>query len=282
MVVMAMTVGRANPGDNSMCRQTARGRPNHRHLALTYQPAMTNLARMTADSADLSLGESAYQRLREEIVTCRLLPGHRLTERRLSADLGLGMSPVREALTRLDHEGLVVTLPRKGYQVAPLTLRAIDELFDFFEFVGPEIARRGVEKATDEQLVAIRNGYESIRELRNQGVPDAAAANALVSTANSTFLTLATATGNSYLAKVMEQMAMEVARVYRLILISDAASRVSLLTHASHAEMPSAAESRDGEKLAELTRQFIRHSHNEILRVLVSWPSVRATEVVLP
>jgi acyl-coenzyme A synthetase/AMP-(fatty) acid ligase len=54
-----------------------------------------------------------------------LAPGARITEKVLAADMGLSVSPLRGALTRLDHEGLVRTLPRKGYQVAPAELESL-------------------------------------------------------------------------------------------------------------------------------------------------------------
>jgi len=53
----------------------------------------------------LSLGESAYRRLRADIVSCRPLPGQRLPEKQLVVDTGFGTSPLRDALTRLDHDG---------------------------------------------------------------------------------------------------------------------------------------------------------------------------------
>ena len=74
-----------------------------------------------ASGPRISLGEAAYRRLRGDIISCRLVPGQRITEKQLSADMGFGLAPVRDPLTRLDHEGLVRTLPGKGYQVAPTT-----------------------------------------------------------------------------------------------------------------------------------------------------------------
>lgn len=49
--------------------------------------------------------------LRERIVDGRLAPGLRITERQLAADMGIGLTPVRQALARLDGENLVRTLP---------------------------------------------------------------------------------------------------------------------------------------------------------------------------
>jgi DNA-binding GntR family transcriptional regulator len=61
-----------------------------------------------------TLTERAYNRLEEMIVTLALDPGAVLSEQALSAELGIGRTPVREALQRLAREGLVLVLPRKA------------------------------------------------------------------------------------------------------------------------------------------------------------------------
>lgn len=110
----------------------------------------------------VSLGEAAYRRVREEIITCRLAPGSRLTERRLASDTGFGVSPIRAALTRLTQEGLIRTLPRKGYQVAPLTPKSIDDLFVVWEMVGPELIRLGLRQIGREQLEAAKAAFDEL------------------------------------------------------------------------------------------------------------------------
>src|SRR5215467_12551061 len=61
-----------------------------------------------------TLTERAYRQLEEQIVTLRLKPGDFLSEYALSASLGIGRTPIREALQRLAREGLVIVLPRKA------------------------------------------------------------------------------------------------------------------------------------------------------------------------
>ncbi|WP_291828960.1 GntR family transcriptional regulator, partial [Bosea sp. (in: a-proteobacteria)] len=72
----------------------------------------------------LSLTEIAYRRLEEAIVTLSLRPGAVLTEAQLIDMVGVGRTPVREALIRLAQQGLVEVLPRKGVVVAGIN--AID------------------------------------------------------------------------------------------------------------------------------------------------------------
>ena len=65
-----------------------------------------------------TLTEQAYRQLEEEIVTLRLEPGEFLSEYALATSLGIGRTPIREALQRLAREGLVTILPRKGILVS--------------------------------------------------------------------------------------------------------------------------------------------------------------------
>ena len=67
-----------------------------------------------------SLTDQAYNQLEEMIVTLQLEPGAVLSEGTLGTQLGLGRTPIREALQRLAREGLVVILPRKGILVSEI------------------------------------------------------------------------------------------------------------------------------------------------------------------
>jgi len=76
----------------------------------------------------LSLTEQAYRRLEEMIVTLELEPGQVLSEMPLAERLGIGRTPIREALQRLAREGLVVILPRRGVLVSEINVRRQLEL----------------------------------------------------------------------------------------------------------------------------------------------------------
>ncbi len=70
-----------------------------------------------------SLTDRAYKRVEELVVTLQLEPGSVLSESALAQDLGIGRTPIREALQRLTREGLVVILPRKGILVSEINPR---------------------------------------------------------------------------------------------------------------------------------------------------------------
>ena len=71
---------------------------------------------------DRSLTDQAYVALEEMICTLRLEPGEVLSEGALSQTLGIGRTPVREALQRLAREGLVTVLPRRGILVSEFNI----------------------------------------------------------------------------------------------------------------------------------------------------------------
>ena len=77
--------------------------------------------------AGSSLTQDAYERLRADLLACRLRPGARLKINELCQALSVSLSAVREALARLTAEGLVVAEPQRGFRVAPISA---DELRD--------------------------------------------------------------------------------------------------------------------------------------------------------
>ncbi|WP_243228742.1 GntR family transcriptional regulator [Microbacterium sp. CIAB417] len=78
--------------------------------------------------SDQNIAEQVTDELRAAIHSGELAPGERLVERRLAAQLGVSHIPVREALTRLSEERLVVREPRRGARVAELTARDLEEI----------------------------------------------------------------------------------------------------------------------------------------------------------
>jgi DNA-binding GntR family transcriptional regulator len=74
--------------------------------------------------------EYAYRRLKTLVLSGRFPPGQRLTEERLSRDLGTSRTPIREALHKLQLEGLIASLPTRGFAASRDSQADIDELLD--------------------------------------------------------------------------------------------------------------------------------------------------------
>ncbi|MDF2688071.1 MAG: GntR family transcriptional regulator, partial [Microvirga sp.] len=75
-----------------------------------------------------TVGESAYQKIRSDIVFGRLPPGMKLKLERLKADYGASVSTLREILNRLHSERLVVAEGQKGFEVAPVSIANLREI----------------------------------------------------------------------------------------------------------------------------------------------------------
>ena len=78
-----------------------------------------------------------------------LAPGDRLFLEGLAARYGVSMTPIRQALRRLEAEGLVVSVPRRGARVAPLTVAELEEIQLVRLGLEPFLARHGAEACTD-------------------------------------------------------------------------------------------------------------------------------------
>jgi DNA-binding GntR family transcriptional regulator len=109
-------------------------------------------------SSAASLAERAYATLEERIVTAKLAPGTVLSEQALASDLGIGRTPVREALQRLANEGLVTVLPRRGVLVTEINVQTQFEILA----VRRALERLLVQLASDHAGPAERTRFAAI------------------------------------------------------------------------------------------------------------------------
>ncbi|MCE0763704.1 GntR family transcriptional regulator [Pseudonocardia kujensis] len=109
-----------------------------------------------------SLAERAYASLREGIATGLFTPGERVTERGLAARLGVSPTPIREALRRLEHEGLIVRLGPRRLAVAEHSDRALRELMHVEVVLRAAQARFATTRLTDATLDRLAEIVEQI------------------------------------------------------------------------------------------------------------------------
>lgn len=99
-----------------------------------------------------SLAEKAYQLLIRKITRLELTPGAPLIEKTLSADLGIGRTPIREALQRLAAEGLVNHHPNRGMFVAEISATNVQHIYEFRTLLEGYAARLAVLRATESDV----------------------------------------------------------------------------------------------------------------------------------
>ncbi|MDX2103451.1 MAG: GntR family transcriptional regulator [Alphaproteobacteria bacterium] len=129
-----------------------------------------------SDQTDQSLAERAYSAIRDAIVEGTLASGAAISERSLAAALGVSIQPVREALRRLDAEGLVETRPRSGTRVARLddeTLRETGLARAALEAVAAALAAR---RATEAELAGLERRLGAVVQATRLGDPQRIAA----------------------------------------------------------------------------------------------------------
>ena len=106
--------------------------------------------------SDLSLTDSAYAQLEELIVTLQLPPGMFLSEMALATRLGIGRTPIREALQRLAREGLVTILPRRGILVSETDPRKQLLVLEVRRELERLLCRLSAQRASEEQRQRFR------------------------------------------------------------------------------------------------------------------------------
>ena len=110
-------------------------------------------------------GEHAYQQLLAAIQSGRLRSGARLREVELAAWLGSSRTPVREALHRLEAEGMIVRDPHRGMIIAEFDPSSISELYEMREAVEGSAAGLAARHASDVEIAAIREFFECERRI---------------------------------------------------------------------------------------------------------------------
>lgn len=111
------------------------------------------------------LREVVAETLREAIVNGMLKPGERLMEIQLAEELGVSRTPVREAIRKLELEGFVVMIPRRGTYVADLSIKDINEVFEIRTALDVLAAGLAVERITEDELEQLERLLVEIGEL---------------------------------------------------------------------------------------------------------------------
>jgi DNA-binding GntR family transcriptional regulator len=116
---------------------------------------MKGISRLSSQSGGGTLADRTYQALRDGIALGRLLPGERITERALAADLGVSPTPVREAMRRLEQERLIERTGPKTVRVSRPTSETLRELAYAEAVVRGVAARFAAKKLTGAEIAEL-------------------------------------------------------------------------------------------------------------------------------
>jgi DNA-binding GntR family transcriptional regulator len=203
--------------------------------------------------------DTAYLLLLERIVDLTIPPSEFLNEQSLAAELGLGRTPVREALMRLASDGFVAILPRRGVIVSPITFDDVLALFEARETVECGIAHLAATRVTDSDLEAMTHLIATADHARLTEDPEA-----FLRADYAVHQFLIRLIRNGLLQQVAERLLLHNLRFWRVYWRDRPASVDAMLSHQSLLEAIRTQDSRTAE---EAMRTHLRAS-SQLVQVL--------------
>jgi DNA-binding GntR family transcriptional regulator len=207
-----------------------------------------------------SLSDKAYYAIREQIVSLELRPGAVINERGLVESLGIGRTPVREALRRLAQEQLVEVYPRRGMFVTTVEIRDLASLCEVRTVLESHGARLAAERASETERQELA---ELVAELDR---PEAHDQRALMAFDRRIHEAIYRCTHNEFLAGTLEEYYVLALRIWHLAL--DQASGLEAAVQ-EHRPLLEAIRKGAGDDAAEIMRRHVDDFEQAMRRVLL-------------
>lgn len=202
-------------------------------------------------SINASLGEATYNKLRQEILSCKLAMGSSLTEAALMERYQVSRATCRLALTRLVQEGLIRSIPRQGYIVTPITLRDVEEVFEMRLLLEPAAAKLAAGRADIRQLKHIEKSARN-----NTASLDAGNRMGFFLDANREFhLAVAEASGNS---RLVQNISVLLDEMNRLVALGFSRQGASAEIDHDHMDLIAALDKGDGAAAEKIVKRHIQ------------------------
>ena len=220
---------------------------------------MTTEFEMTMDEY-LPLRDVVFNTLRKAILRGELKPGERLMEIALANRLGVSRTPVREAIRMLEQEGLVIMIPRKGAQVAQITMKDLNDVLEVRLGLEELAMQFACKRITQEEIGEMKQALEEIERLQ-EAEDVTALAEADVAFHDIIYKATDNKRLNQIINNVREQM-----YSYRVEYLKDSSTRGTLLKE--HREIYEAVAGRDEERAKACIRCHIMNQQQSIARSL--------------
>jgi DNA-binding GntR family transcriptional regulator len=232
----------------------------------------------TSDSKDKisklkSLTDVAYHTIKDEILTNKLRPGESLPLERYINDLSLSRTPLREAVLRLEKEGLVEIKPRMGTFVAHLNLREIQEIYQVRRTLEGLAARLAAERIKVESLKEVETNL-----LRHSLKGSKINYEAISETGQSLHRFIINSCGNSVLSRIIQSLQDHFTRFRSLSL--DIPEKV-LSSHQEHLKILDALKKRDGELAEKLIHEHFDNAAKYLLENLLTSSNYSEVKVTI-
>ena len=207
-----------------------------------------------------SLGQHVFENLRQAIIRGDVSPGNRLVESRVADALGISRTPVREAIHKLEREGLLRRLPRGGFCVLSLTREDVEEAFGIRSVLESYAARLATIKHRAEELKPLEKKISEYQFCMDnnqlQALPEI----------NTAFHDLLYALSQSpKLIRMINDLKDQIYRFRRILLNVEEMARVS---NEDHCRMLKAMKKRDADRVEKLVREHIMRGQRVVLEEL--------------
>lgn len=211
-------------------------------------------------NAYLPLRDVVFNTLREAILKGDLKPGERLMELQLASKLGVSRTPIREAIRMLEQEGLAVTTPRKGAEVAKMTLKDMEDVLEIRDALDELAVRIACQKISDEQLKQLEDMKELFEKSTQTGNVKK------IADADVTFHdVIYEATGNPKLVTLLNNLREQVYR-YRVEYIKDPKNYPTLI--AEHEAILESLKNRDVKNAVEAMHVHVANQAEAVKTVI--------------
>ncbi|MGD9863682.1 MAG: GntR family transcriptional regulator [Pseudodonghicola sp.] len=220
----------------------------------------------------MTLSNTVYEKLRADIIDGRFEPHQPLRLEQLKQQYGVGFSPLREALNRLQGERLVVSALQRGFRVSALSVAQMWDAVDSRIFVEAEALRRSIRLGDDAWETALVAAFHAlsiiVKRLGQAGeAADRAGFDELERRHREFHAALISACGSTWLLDFAEKLNTETER-YRMMALRSAALRHERDVEAEHKAILDAALARDGERAAALLAAHYRQTGHYLEQVL--------------
>ena len=121
---------------------------------------------------DTNIRRNAYDQIKYKIIHFHYLPGQKISEKMISESLNLGRTPVREALIRIEREGLIEVIPQSGTYVTIINMTSAKNGRFVRECIEPKIMLEAMTKLTQEGLMNLLVNMQHQREAAQAEEPD--------------------------------------------------------------------------------------------------------------
>lgn len=206
----------------------------------------------------LPLRDVVFNTLRQAILKGELEPGERLMEIQLADRLGVSRTPIREAIRKLELEGLVLMIPRKGAEVAKISEKSLRDVLEVRRSLEELAIELACHRMSDEEILQLEESQKAFRHAVEKGD-----AMTIAESDESYHDIIYYGTGNTRLVQILNNLREQMYR-YRLEYIKDADKRQILLLE--HENILKAIQSHQVAKAKEAMREHIDNQEITVSR----------------